>query len=195
MDRSLPDPFDLGPPDPADSQTTLVADATRRSCLRGVLAVGLLPVMPTAVTAMMDSDLERIADLQLAREPLHFLVDSGGALELANWLPGADRASAYDVRSSEVDRLHDGFFDLLDRIEALRCEIWNYRAAMVADGSDQDGDAGGWDDSDWDAATIADLLDGLAPDQWAALRAHLLAWFKEDVRWCQTNSNQSQLGQ
>lgn len=144
---------------------------TRRSFLLGLAALGLLPLPRAAGEADAD-ELIREVEGQLRQSPLRFVVDHNGTIVLANYLPDASRRAAYDVSPKELE-LGEGLYDFLDRIEALRSEIYAFSQG-VRDGTVTL--------EDWDTESVEAFIDGLQPDEREALRAHLRAWFSDEVR-------------
>ena len=153
-----------------DDANTPDLQVSRRSFLLGLASIGLLPLPPASFDA---GEVELIRQVQatLGREPLHLLVDHNGTIELANYIPCATRLSAYDVAPKELE-LDDGVYDFLDRIEALRCEIYWY-SQIFRDGAEAL--------EDWDTECVAQFIDELPLAELESLRAHLFAWFSADV--------------
>jgi len=108
---------------------------------------------------------------QLRQSPLRFVVDHNGTIVLANYLPDASRRAAYDVSPKELE-LGEGLYDFLDRIEALRSEIYAFSQGV------RDGTVAL---EDWDTESVEAFIDSLQADELEELRAHLLAWVSEEV--------------
>lgn len=143
---------------------------TRRSFLLGLAALGLFPLPRAAGEADAD-ELIRHVEGQLKQNPLRFVVDHKGTIELADHLPDANRLAAYDVSPEEL-KLGEGLYDFLYRIQALRCEIHAFSQDV------RDGQAAL---EDWDTEGVEEFIDSLQHDEREALRAHLRAWFSEEV--------------
>lgn len=148
----------------------------RRAFLGSLVATGLLPLTP-AVGATLDDLVEQL-DRELAREPLHFLVDTHGELSLADWEPALDRFTAYDVAPEDLDPREARFADRLWQLDPLRVEVAEFfREQQEAYGQFDMGQ----DDWDYDEEAVMRLVGASNRPTLAALRKHLLAWFAEDV--------------
>lgn len=155
-----------------------MTQTTRRSFLRGALALALVPGMP----ALGDADAATLAQAgaQMDRTPMTFLVSSDGELSLAGFEESVTRFDAYAVSVGELRDPH-GLSFLVERIQAVRDEVhgfsWN----------DATGDYAMGDDNDID--TVCDYIDGLPPSEHDRLVKELEAWFASPVSPEERHSN------
>lgn len=148
----------------------------RRTFLSSLIALGLLPLTPAVATTV--EDMIDHLDRELAREPLHFLVEKDGELALADWKAAFSRFMAYDVAPEDLDPRGARFADCLWQIEPLRCEVCDFlREQREASGEVKVGD----DDYDYDEETTVRLVEASDESTVAALHQYLLGWFADDV--------------
>ena len=105
----------------------------------------------------------------LESEPLIFDVLQDGELVASNYLPNTDRYTAYDVTPKDL-QFGEGFYDLLDRIQALQDAIYTYACDLIEDTDALE---------DWDADLAAEFIEDLPEDRRADLTRQLQRWFEE----------------
>lgn len=168
---------------PAASFTVLCFDQKgpllmmARTFLNDLIGLGLLP-FSSAGTGMAENLVEQVQQ-ELTREPLHFLVDRDGELTLADWEPGFDRFTAYDVAPSDLDLTGTKFSDLVWQNAAMRVEVYGFFADRREGVGEESADAE--DCEDCAEVTVVRLVAAADGEALAALRAHLLVWFANDV--------------
>jgi len=154
-----------------------MSELTRRSFLTALLAAGFcFPGEESNASALADLDvLGRI----LKTEALMFDVLPDGELVASNYLPNADRYTAYDVSPEDLE-FGEGTYDLLDRIQAMQDAIYTYACDITEDAEALE---------EWDTAMAADFVDTLPDDKRADLTRYLQRWFEEAPHFEERDSN------
>ena len=145
-----------------------MAQTTRRSFLRGALALGLVPGLASVASA--DDQVLEAAAARLETRPMTFLVARDGEIRLAGFEDSVTRFEAYAVSADEV-RDPDAFSWVVERVQAVRDFIQGFSW------DDALGDFAMGDDNDTETCTayLEDLSDGEA----LRLSRELEAWFAE----------------
>lgn len=152
---------------------------TRRDFVSSILVAGFCP--PAVITSAADPiDELSLLERALQVEPLIFDVCShSGELVAANYLPNADRYTAYDVSPDDL-RFGEGCYDLLDRIQALRSMIYWFSIEVEGDHEELD---------DWETDMVHDFIDTLSGENRAELTRQLQVWFAEEPDLEERDSN------
>lgn len=145
-----------------------MSELTRRSFLTALVAAGFcFPDAASNASALEDLD---VLESTLEAQPLIFdVLPGGGELVASNYLPNADRYTAYDVSPSDL-QFGEGAFDFLDRIQELRSAIYWYSIQTEAEAEALE---------DWETEMVADFIDALPDDKRADLTRYLQRWFEE----------------
>ncbi|TYB83111.1 hypothetical protein [Maritimibacter fusiformis] len=106
------------------------------------------------------------------------VMPDSGEIVLSDYEPNTDRYTAYDVSPDEL-QFGEGFYDLLDRIEELRSEI--YWRAVEPDGDDEL--------EDYETGMIAELIDALPDQKRTELSRQLQRWFECEPDFEERDSN------
>lgn len=155
-----------------------MSELTRRSFLTALLAAGFcFPDGPSTTGALDDVD---VLERALETEPLIFdVLPGGGELVASNYLPNADRYTAYDVSPEDLE-FGEGTYDLLDRIQALQDAIYTYAFDITEDAKALE---------EWDTAMATDFIDNLPEDKRADLTRELQRWFEQKPDFEERDSN------
>lgn len=155
-----------------------MSELTRRSFLTALLAAGFcFPDGPSTAGALDDVD---VLERALETEPLIFdVLLGGGELVASNYLPNADRYTAYDVSPEDLE-FGEGTYDLLDRIQALQDAIYRYAFDITEDAKALE---------EWDTAMATDFIDNLPEDKRADLTRELQRWFEQKPDFEERDSN------
>ncbi|WP_433989926.1 hypothetical protein SuNHUV7_09510 (plasmid) [Pseudoseohaeicola sp. NH-UV-7] len=155
-----------------------MSELTRRSFLTALLAAGFcFPGAENNASALEDLDA---IGRTLKTEPLIFdVLPYGGELVASNYLPNADRYTAYDVSPEDL-QFGEGTYDLLDRIQALQDAIYTYAFDITDDAEALE---------DWGTDMAADFVDALPGDKRADLTRYLQRWFEGAPDFEERDSN------
>jgi len=128
----------------------------------------------TQINATADTGGSRRAELMIFD-----VMPNSGEIVVSDYEPNSDRYTAYDVSPDDL-KFGEGFYDLLDRIQALRSEI--YWHAVEPDGDDEP--------EDYETDMIAEFIDAMPQEERTELTRQLQRWFECEPDFEERDSNE-----